>query len=203
MRVKIVLLILAIICFVFVNDLFSQIKAQQNSHRDVEPELTTLFSQIKYKDFTKANFNFKLGVRGDSISPRTGNNYDLRYSGNSLDGNSDWFDIPVSERSYSQIIDMGALNWTDIYDIPLLYANPVPHSGGNSFIFDKGKVIKITPENSVLKVIVGHMYLLHAKEINHAKETNKDFYAVFRVEALKSGDEVTISWKVVASPENQ
>jgi len=40
MRVKIVLLILAIICFVFVNDLFSQIKAQQNSHRDVEPELT-------------------------------------------------------------------------------------------------------------------------------------------------------------------
>lgn len=63
--------------------------------------------------------------------------------------------------------------------------------------------VKITPENAMVKVVLGHMYLLHAKGMNRAKEINKDLYIMFRVEALKTGDEVIISWKIVPSPENQ
>lgn len=203
MRVKFVSLLLAIGCFVFASGELSETNAQEYSHRNVEAQSITLFSQIKHNDFAKANFNFKLGVRGDSTSPRTYNNYDLRYSGNSLDGNSDWFDVSISKGSYTQIINMGVLNWADIYDIPLLYASSEAHSGMWKFDNSKGKGnIKITPENALVKVVVGHMYLVHAKENNYAKEVSKDLYAMFRVESLKSGDEVTISWKVVPSPEN-
>lgn len=138
MRVKSVSLLLTIVCFVFVSGVFSQVKTQLNSHRDVEPQLITLLSQNKHNDFAKSNFNFKLGVRGDSTSPRTWNNYDLRFSGNSIDGNSDWFDISNNDWSYSQIRDLGASNWTDIYDIPILYATPEPHNGMWSFDYAKG-----------------------------------------------------------------
>ncbi len=40
------------------------------------------------------------------------------------------------------------------------------------------------------------MYLVRVRDIN------RDLYAMFRVESLKFEDEVTISWKVVPSPEN-
>ncbi len=197
MKIKFLSLLLTVICFVWANGVLFETKARQYSHRDIEPQLVTLLSQIKHNDFAKANFNFKLGVRGDSTSPRTLNNYDLRYCGNSPDGNFDWFDISNHKSSYSQIIDMGALNWTDIYDIPLLYASPEPHSGMWGFDYAKGKDnIKITPENAMVKVVLGHIYLVHAKE------DDRDLYAMFRVEALKAGDEVTISWKVVPSPES-
>lgn len=202
MKTKFVSLLLAIVCFVFVDSTFSQSEAQQNSHRNVEPQLVTLLSQNKHNNFAKSNFNFKLGVRGDSSSPRTGNNYDLSYGG-IIDDDKDWFNVPVDNRSFSQIIDIGAANWTDIYDISLLSAKPIPHTGGTTYIFEIGKVAKIKPENSKVKIIVGHIYLLHAKENNSDGEVSKDLYAMFRVEALKSNDEVTISWKIVPSPENQ
>lgn len=207
MRAKFVSSLLVIICFVFASGHFSEINAQEYNHRDVKPQLITLFSQHKYKDFAKANFNFQLGVRGDSTTPRTYNNYDLRYSGNSPDGKLDWFDISISKRSYSQIEDMGALNWDDIYDIPLLTVSSEPHNEEWKFdcsncINNSLNKVKITPENALVKVIAGHMYLIHIKESNYAKEVNKDLYAMFRVESLKSGDEVTISWKIVPSPEN-
>ncbi|MBA4125190.1 MAG: hypothetical protein H0X72_22345 [Acidobacteria bacterium] len=119
MRVKIVSLLLAIVCFVFVDSAFPQSEAQQNSHRNVEPQLVTLLSHSKHGDFAKATFNFKLGVRGDSTSPRTLNNHDLIYGGKSLDIRFEWFAISNDDRSYSQIKNLGALNWTDIYDIPI------------------------------------------------------------------------------------
>ena len=64
-------------------------------------------------------------------------------------------------------------------------------------VFHNGKVIRSTPENTLVKAIVGHMYLLHAKA------NDRDFYVMFRVGSLKSGDEVIISWKIVPSPENK
>jgi len=205
MKVKIVLLILATVFLLSVNNALSQTEIKQNSHRDIEPQLITLFSQNKHNknsDYGKTYFNFKLGVRGDSTSPRTLGNYDLKYGG-IINNDKDWFCVPTGNRSYSQIKDIGTLNWKDVYDIPLLYASPVPHQEGKTYIFEKDGAIKILPENSQIKIIEGHMYLLHAKDVNDKKEINKDLYVMFRLEALKSGDEVTISWKLVPSPENQ
>jgi hypothetical protein len=197
MRVKVILLLLAVMCVAFPNGTRSLVEAQQSNHREVEPRLISLLSQIKHKDFAKANFNFKLGVRGDSDSGATKNVYDIRFGGYSYDGDNDWFDVPLAHGSSSQIIDLGILDWAYIYDTPFLYANPVPHGTMRTDSFQNGKVIKSTPENTLVKAIVGNMYLLHAK----SKDT--DFYAMFRVESLKCGDEVTISWKIMPSPENQ
>jgi len=197
MRVKFILLLLAWMCVAFANGAWSLVKAQQSNHRDVEPKLVSLLSHIKHEDFAKANFNFKLGVRGDSDSPSTRNVYDLRYGGCSYDQDNDWFDVPIGHGSSSQIIDLGALDWTDIYDTPFLYASPVPHDGMRADSYQNGKMIRSTPENTLVKAVVGHMYLLHAKG------SDRDFYVMFRVGSLKSGDEVKVSWKIVRSPENK
>jgi hypothetical protein len=39
------------------------------------------------------------------------------------------------------------------------------------------------------------MYLVHSKD------GGRDLYVMFRVEAVKAGDECTITWKPVPSPE--
>jgi len=197
MGVKFILLLLAGMCVPFANGTRSLVEAEQSNHHDVQLKLITLLSQITHEDFAKANFNFKLGVRGDSDSPSTRNGYDLRYGGYSYDGVNDWFDVPIAHGSSSQIIDLDALDWTDVHDTPFLYASPVPHDGMRTDFFHNGKVIRSTPENTLVKAIVGHMYLLHAKA------NDRDFYVIFRVASLKSGDEVIISWKIVPSPENK
>ena len=115
------------------------VKAQDPDPRSVAPYKAMLLSQIKYENFASANFNFGLGVRGDSESPLTGNVYDVRYGGISLEGDNDWLDVPISHGSRSQIKDLGEFNWSDVYDIPFLNANSVPHSGGLSLSYNSGK----------------------------------------------------------------
>jgi hypothetical protein len=171
------------------------IKAQEPNHRSAAPQKAILLSQIKHKDFAKANFNFELGVRGDSESPLTRNVYDVRYGGISLDGDNDWLDVPIAHGSRSQIKDLGELSWSDVYDIPFLHANPVPHSGGMSMSYNSGKLVKVSPEGVLVKAVVGHMYLVHSKD------GDRDLYVMFRIEAVKPGDECTITWKIVPSPE--
>jgi len=158
--------------------------------------VVSLLSQIKHHDPAKGNVNFKLGVRGDSDSPSTKNVYDLRYGGYASNQDLDWFEVPIAHGSSSQIKDLGALDWTEIYDTPFLYANPIPHDGKRSEFYQNGKVVRSLPENTLVKAIVGHMYVVHSRR------TEGDFYVMFRVGALKSGDEVTISWRIVPSPEN-
>jgi hypothetical protein len=148
-----------------------------------------------YYEFAKAIFNFRLGVRGDSNPPSARSVHDVRYGGLSYDS-EDRFDVPIYPGTRSKIIDLGALNWADVFDVPILYANPEPYDGMRSDSFDNGKLVRSLPENTMVKVVVGHMYLLHTKD----KE--RDLYVMFRVESLKTGDEVTITWKVVPSPEN-
>ncbi|HEX8175876.1 MAG TPA: hypothetical protein VF543_12215 [Pyrinomonadaceae bacterium] len=171
------------------------VKANRFSYRNAEPQMATLLSQIAHKDFTKANFNFQLGVRGDSTSPPTRNVYDVRYGGYSYNGDNDWIDVPIAHGSRSKIIDMGALNWAEVFDVPVLHVNPEPYTGGRRSDFGNGRSFRTWPEDTMVKPVVSHMYLLHTKD------NDRDLYVMFRVEALKSGDEVTISWKIVPSPE--
>jgi hypothetical protein len=46
-----------------------------------------------------------------------------------------------------------------------------------------------------VKAVVGHMYVVHVVDDAH------DFYVLFRVESLVRGDNCTISWKRVPSPQ--
>ena len=169
-------------------------EAQELHHRGVAPRKAVLLSQIKHQDFARANFNFGLGVRGDSESPSTRNVYDVRFGGFSPDGD-DWLDVPISHGSRSQIRDLGELGWSDVYDIPFLPASPVPHSGIWSLSPGPGGSATISPEGVLVRAVVGHMYLVHTKD------RERDFYSMFRVESVKPGDECTITWKLVPSPE--
>jgi hypothetical protein len=173
------------------------IRAQQADPPVDHIQKATLLAHTKYEDFGKANFNFAVGVRGDSKLPPTNNYYDLRYGGFSLDGDRDWFDVPLGNGSRSQLKDLGELNWSEIFYVPILPASLTPHQGGMSHSFKAGKMVGVSPENVLVKATLGHLYLLHSQ---HDKT---DLYVMFRVDDLKAGDECTISWKVVASPEGE
>lgn len=195
MNIKVAWLIPVLLLAVLICGVRHSAEAQRFSYRDAQPQSATLLSQIAHDDFAKANFNFQLGVRGDSIAPPTRNIYDLRYGGFGYN-DSDWFDVPIHPGSHSKIMDMGALNWTEVFYVPILYASPEAYDGRRTNSFSDGKLVRSMPENTMAKAIVGHIYLVHTKS------EKRDLYAMFRVESLKASDEITISWKVVPSPEN-
>jgi hypothetical protein len=45
-----------------------------------------------------------------------------------------------------------------------------------------------------VKAVVGHMYVIHVVD------DSRDFYVLFRVEDVKSGDSVTFTWKEIPAP---
>ena len=56
-------------------------------------------------------------------------------------------------------------------------------------------MIKVAPEGVLVRAVVGHMYVVHSKD------ENRGLYVMFRVEAVKPGDECTLTWRQVPSPE--
>lgn len=48
-----------------------------------------------------------------------------------------------------------------------------------------------------VKAMAGHMYVIHVVD------DSRDFYALFRVEALQRGDNCTVSWKLIPEPVKQ
>ncbi len=142
-----------------------------------EPQIITLLARKKVDDvdnYRQATFSFKYGINGDSALKITRNNWDLLFGNSPL---SDAFDVTMVTDDCSRIKDLGALNWSDTFDVPALPA-----------------YLKPTREPSV-KAIVGNMYVVHSKD------TNDNHYSLFRVESLEPGKSVTISWKLIASPE--
>jgi hypothetical protein len=53
---------------------------------------------------------------------------------------------------------------------------------------------KVKVSSLWVKAIVGHIYVIHVVD------DTRDFYALFRVEALQRGDNCTISWRLIAPP---
>jgi hypothetical protein len=45
-----------------------------------------------------------------------------------------------------------------------------------------------------VKAVVGHVYVIHVVD------DTRDFYALFRVEALQRGDQVEVSWRLIPGP---
>lgn len=176
------------------------VKAQSPSNenwRDVAPQTVTLFSRAKYKDkfdgYGKSTFSFKHGVRSDVGQQMTGNNYELQYGNISWNGDSDWFTVTMVTDDCSRIKDLGEMNWPEVFDVPYLPASIEPQQG--SRMPSKTETYEESSNGQVTKVVVGHIYVVHSKD------SDSDLYTLFRVGKLVPSDRVTISWKVVLSPE--
>lgn len=60
----------------------------------------------------------------------------------------------------------------------------------------KGKrPAEIRTSSNLLRANLGHMYAIHVVD------DERDFYALFRIESLQRGDNCTISWKLIPSPQ--
>jgi hypothetical protein len=77
----------------------------------------------------------------------------------------------------SRIKDLGRYDWNDKFYIPRLPAYEEPER-----------------EQSV-KAIEGHMYLVHTRD------TDNNYYVLFRVERLVSEESVEINWKMIDPPQ--
>jgi hypothetical protein len=190
-----VLLLILAIC---VGNLSAKAQARSEKNwRDVEPKTETLYSRAKHKDkfetYGKSTFSFKHGVRSDVGRQVTRNNYELQYGGISWNGDSDWFTVTMVTDDCSRIKDLGDLNWSDVFDVPFLPASIEPQKGIR--MPSKIETYEESSNGQVTKVVAGHIYVVHSKD------SGSDFYTLFRVEKLVPSDEVTISWKVVPSPE--
>jgi hypothetical protein len=126
-------------------------------------------------NYTVATFSFEFGVNGDAAVPLTRNDWDILFGNNP---NRDTFGVTMVTDDCSRIKDMGALNWSDNFQVPVIPAYPVPTDEPD---FD---------------AVVGHMYAVHTKD------PSTDLYALFRVEALEPHKSVTITWKSVQTPED-
>ena len=165
--------------------------------QQTEPQRVTLFSRITYKetDYGKSAFNFRYGLRSDHENWETmaRNSAHLMYGSISFDPGTDWFSVSMGGDDPSRIKDLGELQWSEVYDIPMLLASP-RQSTGIRFPGPR-ESFETSSDERVTKVVAGHMYLVRIKN------READLYAMFRVEALEPSDHCTISWKVVPSPE--
>lgn len=123
-------------------------------------------------NYVDATFSFEHGMNGERALLFTRNDWDIQF-GNFPDS----FHVTMVVDDCSRIQDLGAVNWNDTLQVPVLTAYAVPTS------------------DPPVKAIVGHMYVVHTKD------SETDLYALFRVEALDPGKSVTISWKSVQTPE--
>lgn len=174
MRFKRTILSLTLtLCFVLIGEYLPV--AGQN--RYAEPQLAKLVARRKTAEndnYVNAAFSFEFGVNGEEGKRVTRNDWDLLFGNTPSD---DTFDVTMVTDDCSRILDLGEFTWDNDLEIPLLPAHDQP-----------------TREPSV-KAFVGHMYLVHTKD----RET--DLYALFRVEELEPRKSVTISWKLIPSPE--
>ena len=85
----------------------------------------------------------------------------------------------------------------------LLPINDGPVPGDNSIVMTApGPTKPWRPKNDgtpkvdplFVKAIAGHLYVIHVVD------DLRDFYALFHVEALQSGDNCTVSWKLIPEP---
>jgi hypothetical protein len=124
-------------------------------------------------NYPYATFSFEFGGNGPDVQKLCRNDWDMIFGNSPL---PDAFDVTTVTDDRSRIRDIGRFSWDDKYEIGRLSAYEEPER-----------------EPSV-KAVEGHLYLVHIRD------TNSDFYSLFRVEKLEPGKSVEISWKVIPSP---
>ncbi len=144
-------------------------------------------------DFSRSFFDFERGERG------TKDKWDLLYGNMRIGEDFDWLSASTAKDNRSLIRDLGELNWYDTYEVPVIEPLPELKEGQNRNITvdssgDTGKAW--AKSNGIfVKAVVGHLYAMHVKD------SNSDFYVLFRVESIERGKSCTISWQVSATPE--
>lgn len=124
-------------------------------------------------NYPYAAYSFKFGGNGPEIQKLCRNNWELLF-GNSPEPDS--FDVTMVTDDRSRIRDLGSHAWADRFVVPNLPEYEKPQR-----------------EPSV-KAIEGHIYVVHARD------TDTDLYALFRVEKLVPGEHVEITWKLFPAP---
>lgn len=216
-------------------------------------DTATLYSPLKYNhDQSRAFFDFQKGEVAKRGAP-----WDLAYGLLRAGEEFDWLQSSGSFGNRSVIRDLGRLEWTSRFDVPVIeplaklkpgerrtvtvdvsgadgaagaagargrdaalgrggYADPVnagPNAVPRQDIDDTGAirtqpVANTGPESAprpkrdgksridpmFVKAVVGHMYAIHV--VNDTR----DYYVLFRVEALTRGDNCTISWRLAPAP---
>src|SRR5918992_1390258 len=112
---------------------------------DAGTQTVTLLSQEKHQDYAKAVVRIQPPAGGKSAR-RVGvvSDHTLRFGGMNLDGEGDWLEVPFAHGSRSQIKDLGELQWSEVYDVPILHASASPHPGPVELNYSGGS-LKISP----------------------------------------------------------
>jgi hypothetical protein len=178
----------------------------------------SLYSPNKHpNENLKSCLNFQTG-NTMSRSARCDLRYGALYAGDELD----WFESSTASGDRSVIRDLGLLDWTDDYKVsrvePLakLKAGEQRHitvdtsgadgaDGADGDGVPRPKARPSRPKNDgkpkvdplFVKALVGHLYVIHVVD------DVRDFYALFRVEALERGDNCTMSWRLIPAPETE
>lgn len=145
-------------------------------------------------DEGKASFSFRSGALKEET--RNGE-WDLGYGFASL-GGADWFILFSAPQTRTVIKDLGAFEWTDSFQIPVLEPLPKLREGEYRSITvdtsaDTGKKWAKTT-NVMAKVVTGHIYVVRIND------PRSDFYVTFRVEDFRQREFCRISWKRVPTP---
>lgn len=180
--------------------------------------VVSLYSPNKPRNEVRNScLNFQTGIPM-SRSARCDLRYGALYAGDELD----WFESSTAEGDRSVIRDLGLLDWTDdhkvfpVEPLPKLKAGEQRHisvdtsgadgadgADGDGVLRPKARPSR--PKNDgkpkvdplFVKAVAGHLYVIHVVD------DVRDFYALFRVEALERGDNCTISWQLIPSPESE
>lgn len=195
--------------------------ASSVSGQQLEASTVTLYSVNKHHgEGLKSCLNFKTGPTA-LLRASCDLRYGALYAGDELD----WFESSTAEGNRSVTKDLGAYAWTAKFQVPLVEPLPklkpgerrqvtIDTSGADGADGAPGKNadgtmqpqrISSRPKNDgkpkidplFVKAIAGHVYVIHVVD------DSRDFYALFRVEALERGDNCTVSWKLIPEPVSQ
>ena len=141
-------------------------------------DAVTLYSPLNHKgDLNRASFGFACQCVGTHLGP------DLFYGLITRGGDQDWFSVgPRNTRTV--IRDLGALGWRNTFEVPVV---PPLHKNTSSAEGPAASA-KTLRSRTFARAVVGHLYVVHVKK------PGCDFYALFRVESIETGDSCTISW---------
>jgi hypothetical protein len=153
----------------------------------------------------------------------------LRYGALYAGDDWDWFESSVGRGDRTAIRDLGLLSWTDAFKVPVVEPFPKLKPGEQRHVtvdtsgadgadgadadgvvrprqtpgVDAGVNAPAAPKHDgkpkidpiFAKVIAGHMYVIHV--VTEAS----DFYALIHVEMVERGDNCTVSWRTIPTPE--
>jgi RNA polymerase sigma factor (sigma-70 family) len=156
----------------------------------------TLLARQQHRDFEKATYSFRFGLRDDPDRKITHNDWDLEFGNDGAKGR-DQFTVNMHGGDRSRIVDLGELAWgeAEIAGLPTLPVDLTDRQQERRF------------DN--VRVVVGHSYLVRSVRVRRGKElpdgrvawrAQHDFYALFRVESHAPDDRCTIRWRLVDAP---